>query len=179
MNPIDRILTQAEIKAILQAAPGLDPDGTPGSWALEVIILDDNQVVAEMLQEMVERFYTWGRVHSFTTISRARGFCLEREARVAIFVLDANLENGTGLGFVESLAEEYPLAPEDTVIVTGMANEEIVERCLELGITHLLEKPVSPYGLELAVRSVVARYTNFLKILSQDPAFEEMVKSIR
>lgn len=181
MNPIDRILTQAEIKAILQAAPfpGLARDGGPGAWALEVIVLDDNRVVAEMIQEMIERFYTWGRVHSFTSISEARRFCLKREARVAIFILDAYLENGTGLGFIESLAEEYPLAAEDTVVVTGMANKEIVERCLELGITHLLEKPVSPYGLELAVRSVVAKYTNFLNTLSQDPAFEEMVKNIR
>ncbi len=177
---MERILTPAEIKAILQAGPlpSSSREGGPRAWSLDVVILDDNQVVAEMLQEMVKRFYTWGQVHAFTSLNRARSFCLEREARVAIFILDVYLENGTGLGFIESLAQEYPLAAEDTVIVAGMATEEIVERCLDLGITHLLEKPVNPFGLELAVRSVVAKYTNFLDILSKDPDLEEMVKNI-
>lgn len=176
MNPIDRILTPAEIKAIFQAG---SEDGTTRPWSLDVIILDDNRVVAEMLQDMVRRFYTWGQVQAFTSLSQARSFCLEREARVAIFILDVYLENGTELGFIESIALEYPLAPEDTIIVAGMANDKIVEKCLDLGITHLLEKPVSLYGLELAVRSVVAKYTKFLKTLSEDPEFEAMVKNIK
>ena len=180
MNPIERILTPAEIKAILQAGPLpiLGQGETPSPWSLDVIILDDNQVVAEMIQEMVQKFYSWGRIRAFTRLSQARSFCLEREARVAIFIIDVYLENGTGFGFLESLGREYPLAAEDTIVVAGLANEEIVEKCLDLGITHLLEKPISPYGLELAVRSVVAKYTGFLKKLSQDPDFEEMVKNM-
>ena len=180
VSPSDRILTPAEIRAILQAGPNpaASPDGEPRPEALDVIILDHNRVVAEMLRQMVERFYSWGRVHAVTTLSEARRFCLERDSRVAIFILDVYLENETGLSFVESLVSEYPLAAEDTVAVAGVANDEIVEKCLELGISHLLEKPVSRHGLELAVRSVVAKYTNLLKILSEDPDLEELVKGI-
>ncbi len=180
MNPIERILTPAEIRAILQTAslPILSAEEGSRPWSLDVIILDDNQIVAEMLQGMVRKYYSWGQVKAFTNLSQARSYCLERETRVAIFIIDVYLENGTGFGFLESLAQEYPLAAEDTIIVAGLANDEVVERCLDLGITHLLEKPVSPYGLELAVRSVVAKYTKFLKILAEDPGLEEMVKNL-
>jgi hypothetical protein len=47
--------------------------------------------------------------------------------------------------------------------------------CLASKVNYLLEKPVKPYALQLAVRAVTAKYLDFAKKLIQDPSFAEDV----
>jgi hypothetical protein len=42
-------------------------------------------------------------------------------------------------------------------------------------VNYLLEKPVKPYALELAVRAITAKYLDFAKKLINDPGFAESV----
>jgi hypothetical protein len=67
------------------------------------------------------------------------------------------------------------MAHEDAVIITGNASDEVVDMCVAYDITHLLEKPVRTYALQLAVRSIVNKYIKFAKKLLQDPELAEDV----
>ena len=145
------------------------PDG------LDVIVLDDDPGICEIVSELVESFYTWGNVYSFSDPAEAITFCLEREIGVAIFVVDVFLGGLSGFYFLDVIEDKYPTAHEDTIIISGNASDDVVNMCLASNVNYLLEKPLKPYALQLAVRAITAKYLDFAKKLFQDQRFAENV----
>jgi len=47
--------------------------------------------------------------------------------------------------------------------------------CLASNVNYLLEKPLKPYALQLAVRAITAKYLDFAKKLLIDQRFAENV----
>ena len=58
------------------------------------------------------------------------------------------------------------------------ASDDIVDMCVATEVHHLLEKPVRPYALQLAVRSIMTKYLKFAKRVLMDPEFAESVGNI-
>ena len=143
------------------------------SDGLDVIIVDDDPNVCEILKEIVNRFYTWGRLISFTDVEEATSYCLSREVGVAVFVVDVFLGGKSGFYFLDAIEEKFPEVHNDTIIITGHASDDVVNMCVASGVNHLLEKPVRPYALQLAVRAIVSKYLQFAKKVLQDPDFVE------
>ena len=143
------------------------PDG------LNVIIVDDNKEFCELVYDIIKRFYTWGEVIAFTDVEEAIVYCKNQKSSVAIFIVDVFLNNSTGFIFLDSIAERYPMAYEDAIMMTGNASDDVVNMCVAANITHLLEKPVKAYALQFAVRAIVNKYLNFAKRLLKDPDFAE------
>jgi CheY-like chemotaxis protein len=145
------------------------------SDGLDVIVLDDDPGICEVISECIESFYTWGEVHSFSDPNMATAYCLNRDIGLAIFVLDVFLGGLSGFYFLDVIEKKYPTAHEDTIIISGNASNDVVNMCLASNVNYLLEKPVKPYALQLAVRSITAKYLEFAKKLMQDTAFDENV----
>ena len=145
------------------------------SDGLDVIVLDDDPGICEIVSELIESFYTWGKVYSFSDPNQAITFCLERDIGVAIFVVDVFLGGLSGFYFLDAIEERYPTAHEDTIIISGNASDDVVNMCLASNVNHLLEKPVKPYALQLAVRAITAKYLDFAKKLMRDTDFAEHV----
>ena len=145
---------------------------------LPVIIVDDDPAVCEVTAELVKSFYTRGKVFPFTDPDEALRFCLDRQTGVAIFILDVFLGEKTCFSFLKSVQPAFPFAPQDTIIMTGNANDEVVDMCIASDITYLLEKPVRPYALKLAVRAIVAKYVKFAKKILLDPTLADQVTRI-
>lgn len=142
---------------------------------LDVIIVDDDPAVCELLSEMIERFYSWGKVLAFTDAEEAIAHCVTREVTVAIFVLDVFLGEDTGFSFLDAISEKFPMAYQDSIIITGNASKDVVNMCLASEVTFLLEKPVRSYALQFAVLAIVSKYVKFAKKLLLDPYFAERV----
>lgn len=142
---------------------------------LDIIVVDDDPQVCEVLARMIAKFHPSGQVHAFSDFLEARTFCFNRGSSVAIFVLDAYLGERTAFDLIEALGVHYPMAAADTVIVTGRASQEMVRRCLDLGVSHLLEKPVRQYALQLAIQSIAAKYLRFAPQLLSDSSFARQV----
>lgn len=142
---------------------------------LDVIILDDDPGIGDILSELIESFYTWGEVHCFSELTQTISFCLNRDIGVAIFVVDVFLGGLSGFSFLDAIDEKYPTAHEDAIIISGNANDDVVNMCLASNVNYLLEKPVKPYALQLAVRAITAKYLNFAKKIIYDPDFAESV----
>jgi hypothetical protein len=53
-----------------------------------------------------------------------------------------------------------------------------VDMCLASNVTYLLEKPVKPYALQLAVRAITAKYLNFAKKLLRDPSLAQSISRL-
>ena len=145
---------------------------------IEVIVVDDDPEVCETTSEIIKAFYTWGEVRCFTDVEEATAYCKDHETGLAIFVLDVFLGEKSGFYFLDSIADKFSMAHEDTVVITGNASDEVVDMCLASGINYLLEKPIRPHALQLAVRAIVMKYLNFAKKLLQDPDFADNVTKL-
>lgn len=148
------------------------------SDGLDVIIVDDDLSVCELISTTIRRFYTWGEVISFNKPDEATKYCLGRDIGVAIFVVDVFLGGVSGFYFLDSIEDKFPTAHSDAIIITGNASDDIVDMCVASDVNHLLEKPIKPYALQLAVRAIAEKYLKFAKKLFQDPDFAKSVANI-
>jgi response regulator of citrate/malate metabolism len=139
------------------------------SGNLDVIILDDDPEICTLIVEILKSFYVWGKIHPFTNYQEALTFCKKKRLGVAIFILDVYLGKKTAFDFLEEISDQYAWASEDTIIITGNASDDIVNMCISLNISHLIEKPMKAYALKLAVRAIVGKYILFAKRLIGDP----------
>jgi DNA-binding NtrC family response regulator len=145
------------------------------SDGLDVIVLDDDPGISQVLKELIETFYTWGNVIAFYDAEKAIAWCLERDVGLSIFVVDVFLKGMSGFFFLDSIESKFPAAHEDAIIISGKANEDIVDMCLASNVTYLLEKPLKPYALQLAVRAITAKYLRFAKKLLRDPSLAKSI----
>jgi CheY-like chemotaxis protein len=145
---------------------------------LDIIIVDDDPNICELISTIVKRFYTWGDIIPFTNSEEAIKFCLGRDVGVAIFIVDVFLGGVSGFYFLDTIEEKFPTAHSDAIIITGNASDDVVNMCIASDVNHLLEKPVKPYALQLAVRAIAEKYLKFAKKLFQDPDFAKNVSDI-
>lgn len=142
---------------------------------LDVIIVDDEPDVCKTLSALISSFYTWGNVIDFTDADKAIEYCLNRDVSIAIFVVDVYLGGKSGFFFLDAIEEKFITAHEDTIIISGKASDEIVDMCVASNVNHLLEKPIKPFALQLAIRAIIEKYLRFAKKLIQDPVYAENV----
>jgi DNA-binding NtrC family response regulator len=145
------------------------------SDGLDVIVIDDDLSVCKVISDIIKRFYVWGDVLKFNGADEAKVHCLSRKTSIAIFVLDVFLKGESGFYFLDAIAEKYPSAHQDTIIITGNASDDVVDMCIASDVSYLLEKPVKPYALQLAVRAIAQKYLQFAKRLMEDPVFADSV----
>lgn len=148
------------------------------SEGLDILIIDDEENVCDILSSHIKKFYTWGDVMTSTDVEKAIPYCLSRPGSIMIFVLDVFVGPSNGFTFLDAVSEKYPNAYLDTIMITGKANDDVVDMCVASGVNHLLEKPVKPYALQLAVRSIVSKYLKFAKQILKDPEFAENIERI-
>ena len=139
------------------------------SDGLDVIIVDDDPGVCDVISATITHFYTWGEVIPFTDADEAISYCRDKATGVSIFILDVFLGNRNGFSFLDAIGDKFPMAHEDTIMITGNASDDVVNMCVASDITYLLEKPIRRYALQLAVRAIVAKYVKFAKRLIENP----------
>ena len=145
------------------------------SEGLDVIIVDDDKNLCTVIAETIKRFYSWGDIIPYNKADEAIAYCLNKDTSIAIFVLDVFLGEQSGFAFLDAIKGKFTSAPEDTIIITGHASEDVVNMCVASDVTHLLEKPVKPYELQLAVRAIVTKYMKFARKVLHDPEFASLV----
>jgi response regulator of citrate/malate metabolism len=146
---------------------------------LDVFIVDDEPSICDLMTRIVEGFFKWGEIFSFTDIDDAISYCRNRDPGIGIFILDVYLGGKSGFYFLDAIEETFPAAREDTIIITGNASNEVVNRCISSEVHYLLEKPIRPYALQLAIRAIVTKYLKFAKRLMKDPAFAKKCREFK
>ncbi|MFC1885959.1 response regulator [Thermodesulfobacteriota bacterium] len=148
------------------------------SDGLDVIVVDDDPAICKVISDIIKSFYIWGEVLGFTSADDALVYCQSRDTGIAIFIIDVFLGEKTGFDFLDAVEGKFSSAHEDSVLITGQASDDIVNMCISSSITHLLEKPIRPYALQLAVRTIVTKYLEFAKKLLKDASFASSVSKI-
>jgi response regulator RpfG family c-di-GMP phosphodiesterase len=145
---------------------------------LDVIIVDDQPDVCETISQLVKQFYVWGNVLTFNDPDKALRYLRSANSGIAVFIVDVFLGDKTAFDFLGAIGNKFPMAYEDTVIVTGKASTDVVNMCIASNITHLVEKPIQPYSLQMAVRAIVSKYILFARKLLEDRELAETIMSI-
>jgi DNA-binding NtrC family response regulator len=148
------------------------------SDGLDVIIIDDDKGICDIIKELVEIFYDWGDVISFSNADKAIDYCLQRDVGVAIFIVDVFLGGLSGFYFLDAIENKFPTAYEDSIIISGNASDDVVNMCLASRVNYLLEKPIKPYALQLAVKAITGKYLNFAKKLLQDSTYAASIAKL-
>ena len=148
------------------------------SDGLDVIIIDDDKGICDIIKELVESFYSWGEVIAFSNADEALDYCLQRDVGVAIFIIDVFLGGLSGFYFLDAIENKFPTAHEDSIIISGNASDDVVNICLASRVNYLLEKPIKPYALQLAVRAITGKYLDFAKKLLQDSSYAASVVNL-
>ncbi len=148
------------------------------SGGLDIIIVDDDPSVGNLLATIIKKFYTWGEIIVFTDVDEAIQHCLNRDVGVAIFIVDVFLEDKTGFFFLDAIEKKFPTSHEDAIIISGNASDDVVNLCIAADVNYLLEKPIKPYALQLAIRAISGKYLEFARKLLKDPVFAENVAKL-
>ena len=148
------------------------------SGGLDIIIVDDDPSVGNLLATIIKKFYTWGEIIVFTDVDEAIQHCLNRDVGVAIFIVDVFLEDKTGFFFLDAIEKKFPTSHEDAIIISGNASDDVVNLCIAADVNYLLEKPIKPYALQLAIRAISGKYLAFARKLLKDPVFAENVAKL-
>lgn len=146
---------------------------------LDIIIIDDNQRIGEHISTIIKKFYTWGEIFVFSDLEEAIGYCLNRDVGIAIFIVEVFLKEASGFYFLDVINEKFHTAHKDTIMITGNASDDIVNMCIASDVNYLLEKPIKPYTLQLAVRAITGKYLEFAKRLLNDPVFANGVAKLQ
>ncbi len=148
------------------------------SNGLDVIVIDDDKGICDIIKELVESFYSWGDVISFSNADKAIDYCLQRDVGIAIFIIDVFLSGLSGFYFLDAIETKFPSAHEDSIIISGNASDDVVNMCLASRVNYLLEKPIKPYALQLAVRAITGKYLDFAKKLLQDSTYADSIAKL-
>ena len=148
------------------------------SDGLDVIIIDDDKGICDVIKELVESFYSWGEVIAFSSADEAIKYCLQRDVGVAIFIIDVFLGGLSGFSFLDAIENKFPTAHEDSIVISGNASDDVVNMCLASRVNYLLEKPIKPYALQLAVRAITGKYLDFAKKLLQDSTYAASIANL-
>ncbi len=121
-----------------------------------VLVVDDEQDVAELLKEMLERdgFEVHAAFNGIDALERLRS------EEYALVLSDLNMPGLDGKGLFEATKNELPDVVRKIGFITGDTLSKEAERFLEHSGRPYLEKPVSPIELRKLISSMLEVETN-------------------
>ena len=135
-----------------------------------VLFVDDDPRVLTALERMLRRQrHAWDLAFA-STAEKAREE-IARQTPDAI-VLDVRLPDTDGLELLRYLRSREPTATVPVVLLTGVYEDDLKRRALDLGATDLLSKPVQPDELVARIRSV-------LRLKAQQDQLRELNTELR
>jgi len=131
-----------------------DGDGFAlGDGRGRVLVIEDNEDVAEMLRQLLE-----SRGHEVDVALRgAEGVEMARQRRPEVVICDLGLPDGvSGFDVAVALRDDFDTSEMRLVAISGYARPEDKQRCREVGFEAHLTKPVSFEDLESTLRELQA-----------------------
>ncbi|WFB35747.1 response regulator [Kiritimatiellota bacterium B12222] len=121
---------------------------TPINRPLQVLVLDDDDKILRLLKIFLRQLG-----YQVTTAPNGReGVQMMLETCFDLIIADIQMPVVDGYQFAKEALRLWPW--EKIILCTGRINSEVKQRASDLGITTLLEKPLSFNTLESAIQSV-------------------------
>ena len=110
-----------------------------------ILVIDDNKEIAELLQ----KFLTKKNYRVTTAFNGTEGLEKFKKDKPILVLLDINMP---GMDGIETLKEIKKLDSRvGVMMITGVQEEDIAKKCLQLGAADYITKPLDLDYLELTV----------------------------
>ena len=118
-----------------------------------ILMVDDDPLAIDA----IEAFLAEAGYERFVGITDSRSAVAALEERNPdALLLDLNMPEVTGFDVLERMRADRTLRHVPTIVLTSSNDAETKLRCLELGATDILAKPVDPSELVLRLRNTLA-----------------------
>jgi CheY-like chemotaxis protein len=125
----------------------------------KILLLDDDPEVLDLYQEMLLGLSSEPEVHIST--SGARAMSILESGQFNVLICDLKMPKMDGLQVISIVRRKYPQLR--TVVLTGVADEQMRSRAYSLGIDLYLEKPANKSELTFlldCIESLLSKETN-------------------
>ena len=124
--------------------------------ALRVMVVDDDERMRKLMRRTLERM---GFSQIYTAKDGLEGLQLARSQVPHVIVSDYDMPNMHGLQFLKAVREEPALAETAFVMLSGVANDRVVEKAAELGANSIITKPFLAADLKQRLEALVHEVT--------------------
>lgn len=120
---------------------------------MRILVAEDDPVIALGL---VARLQQLGHEPIGPVGDGLEAVALARECHADLYLFDIGMPNLDGLGAAAILAGEGRRRP--VVVITGVRDPGLVERCIATGVSAYLQKPIDEQELRVAIGLAAARH---------------------
>jgi two-component system chemotaxis response regulator CheY len=124
--------------------------------ALRVMIVDDDDGMRKLMRRTLERM---GFSQIYTAKDGLEGLQLARSQRPDVIVSDYDMPNMHGLQFLKAVRDEPELGKTAFVMLSGVANDKVIERAGELGANSIIAKPFLAADLKQRLEALIHEQT--------------------
>jgi DNA-binding NtrC family response regulator len=114
----------------------------------KILIVDDEQEVAELLDELLTQL----GYETATAYTKNQAATTLKEFKPGIVLLDIRLPDGDGIEFLKEIKATQPQT--EVIMITGLADREIAMEALREGAADYICKPID---LDYLANSVLAK----------------------
>ena len=121
-----------------------------------ILIIEDHKAIRILLSNYLGKTF---KVNAVASGYEALAWMNEGNLPNVI-ILDINMPNLSGVEFLTNLRNSGFFHSIPVIIVSGEENGEIIEQCLDLGISGYLKKPFDPNELNSKILAIFEKNKN-------------------
>ncbi|GHT23407.1 response regulator [Planctomycetales bacterium] len=120
-----------------------------------VVIADDSALARMFIRRCLE-IAGLGDANFFEASDGSEAVLRMKEIKADLLVTDLTMPNMNGIELMRKISSSPRLSGTPVLVVTSAGNEEQRKELMELGVTQILSKPISPPILIEAIQKVNA-----------------------
>jgi two-component system chemotaxis response regulator CheY len=124
--------------------------------AIRVMIVDDDAGMRQLVRRALERM---GFTQIYTAKDGAEALPLALSQHPDLIIADYDMPTMHGLQFLKAVRQDPALEKTGFILLSGVANEDVVAKAEELGANAFIPKPVSPAELKLRIDGLFVALT--------------------
>lgn len=126
----------------------------PTASLIKVMIVDDQMAIRSLVRMGLQQLGFAGMREAADGEEALRSLIDEP---VHLIISDYNMPKLDGLGLLQAVRNHPPIAKTAFIMLTGRADQELVQKAVQLGVNNYLVKPFTILTLKTKIEAVVGK----------------------
>lgn len=124
--------------------------------AIRVMIVDDEEMMRALVRRSLEKM---GFTQIYAARDGAEALPLAQSQRPDLIIADYDMPKMHGLQFLKAVRQDSTLDKTGFIMLSGAANEAVVDKADELGVNSFILKPFFPEDLKRRIEALFLELT--------------------
>ena len=124
--------------------------------AIRVMIVDDEPMMLKLTRRTLERM---GFTEIYAAKDGADALPLALSQRPDVIIADYEMPTMHGLQFLKAVRQDPVLKDTGFIMLSGVANDAVIDKAAELGANSFISKPFSAAELRLRIETLIRERT--------------------